>query len=133
MEADLFPAHNPDKSDLIDGSIGEKSPFHNTFGYYAHGIRPETAILPSGWKSRLVRIQNENTNHIAGLCLSVPDLVVSKLAAGREKDLEFVRAIFKHDLLKSLAVESLLSELDAATALAIRPRLARCASGASAP
>jgi hypothetical protein len=32
-EADLWPPEAPEKSDLIDGSIGEKSPFHDTFGY----------------------------------------------------------------------------------------------------
>src|SRR5205807_7298032 len=53
QEADLYPADAPEKADLVDGSIGEKSPFHETFGYYAHGVAPETAVLPSNWKSRL--------------------------------------------------------------------------------
>jgi len=35
IEADLYPRHAPDKSDLIDGAIGELSAFHQTFGYYA--------------------------------------------------------------------------------------------------
>src|ERR1700722_15397262 len=70
MEADMYPLDAPDRADLIDGSIGENSPFHSTFGYYAHGVAPETATLPTNWKSRLVRLQNENTNNIAGLCLS---------------------------------------------------------------
>ena len=77
MEADMYPLDAPDRADLIDGSIGENSPFHSTFGYYAHGVAPETATLPTNWKSRLVRLQNENTNNIAGLCLSMPDLVAS--------------------------------------------------------
>jgi hypothetical protein len=33
MEADLFPIDDPKVTDLIDGSIGESSPFHETFGY----------------------------------------------------------------------------------------------------
>jgi len=44
----------PEKADIIDGCIGELSPFHETFGYYAHGIGPETAVLPAKWKTRLV-------------------------------------------------------------------------------
>jgi hypothetical protein len=36
MEADLFPFNLPERADVIDGSIGELSPFHQTFGYYAH-------------------------------------------------------------------------------------------------
>jgi hypothetical protein len=43
QEADIYPLGDPAKSDLIDGTIGELSPFHETFGYYAHGVGPETA------------------------------------------------------------------------------------------
>jgi hypothetical protein len=95
MEVDLYPQECPDRADLIDGSIGEDSMFHETFGYFAHGIGPETAILPKGWESRLVPIQNENTNGITGFCLSLPDIVISKLIAGREKDLEYAEILFK--------------------------------------
>ncbi|MFN8641761.1 MAG: hypothetical protein U0802_08940 [Candidatus Binatia bacterium] len=28
VEADLFPLHHPERADLIDGTIGELSPFH---------------------------------------------------------------------------------------------------------
>src|SRR5216684_3451019 len=42
-EADLYPLHHPERADLIDGSIGELSPFHETFGYYAQGVAEETA------------------------------------------------------------------------------------------
>lgn len=49
MEADVFPLRDPGKADLIDGSIGELSPFHEQFGYYAHGVSPDTARLPQGW------------------------------------------------------------------------------------
>ena len=46
MEADVYPRNHPERADLIDGSIGEGSPFHATFGYYAQGVGPETAKLP---------------------------------------------------------------------------------------
>jgi hypothetical protein len=46
MEADVFTLRSAEDADLIDGSIGEGSPFHQTFGYYAHGVSVETAILP---------------------------------------------------------------------------------------
>jgi hypothetical protein len=101
IEADLFSLHNPADADLIDGSIGEGSPFHQTFGYYAHGVAEETAILPSGWKERLIPVQNENTGGGKGLCLEVHDLAVSKLVAGREKDLDFVQTLLRHHLAKA--------------------------------
>lgn len=54
LEADLFTLRSPSDADLIDGSIGEASPFHQTFGHYAHGVGEETAMLPTGWKERLI-------------------------------------------------------------------------------
>lgn len=91
MEADVYPRQRPDLADLIDGAIGEGSPFHERFGYYAQGVGPETAVLPAGWESRLVRVQNPNTDLKIGWCLELHDLAAAKLAAGREKDWVFVR------------------------------------------
>jgi hypothetical protein len=34
-------------ADLLDGSIGEASMFHATFGYYAQGVVEDTAVLPA--------------------------------------------------------------------------------------
>lgn len=100
IEADLFSMRSPADAVLIDGSIGEGSPFHQTFGYYAHGVAEETAVLPAGWKDRLVRLHNKNTGGGTGLCLEVHDLAVSKLVAGREKDLNFISALLRHRLAK---------------------------------
>lgn len=51
-EAGVFPMHNPQLSDLIDSSIGEGSPFHQMYGYYAQSVDHRTATLPSGWRDR---------------------------------------------------------------------------------
>jgi hypothetical protein len=48
VEVDLYPKHHPDRADLIDGSIGELSPFHETYGYYAQGVGPTTARRITG-------------------------------------------------------------------------------------
>jgi len=89
-EADLIPVQHPERWNLLDGVLGELSPFDETFGYFADGVEEKTAILPSGWKDRLIKIKNSNTDSVCGLCLEPHDLMVSKLMAGREKDLEFV-------------------------------------------
>jgi hypothetical protein len=81
---------HPERWNLVDGVLGELSPFDETFGYFADGVEEKTAILPSGWKNRLIKIENRNTDNVYGLCLEPHDLMVSKLMAGREKDLEFV-------------------------------------------
>jgi len=129
MEADLFPLKEPEKADLIDGSIGELSPFHETFGYYAHGVGPETAVLPANWKIRLVRVENENTGGIVGWCLSPADLAVSKLAAGREKDLAFVRGLLKYRLVGEEEIRQVLTELPEDRVEGVASALARCSMG----
>jgi hypothetical protein len=88
-EADVFPRNRPERWDLIDGSIGEGSPFHETFGYYAQGVEEGTATLPAGWKDRLVLVCNAGTRFAKGWCLEPHDLVLAKYAAAREKDLRF--------------------------------------------
>jgi hypothetical protein len=97
VEADLYPRNHPERADLIDGSIGELSPFHQSFGYYAHGVGEETAVLPLGWTERLVPIP---LGEVVGLCLEIHDLALSKWAAGREKDREFARGAVEHGLVE---------------------------------
>lgn len=99
MEADIYPKNAPQLSDLIDGSIGEMSAFHENFGYYAQGVGTDTAILPTGWEKRVIGIQNKNTDLKVGYCLEPHDLAASKLAAGRDKDWDFVCAMIEHNFI----------------------------------
>lgn len=98
VEADVFPRNAPEQADLIDGSIGELSPFHSTFGYYAQGVAPETAIAPAGWQDRLVPVRGPGTRGATGWCLEMHDLLLSKYVAGREKDAEFTAAAVRHHM-----------------------------------
>lgn len=67
-EIDLYAPDDEAASDLVDGSIGEKSPFHETFGYYGHGVGPRTAVLPRRWKERAIRIATPATGGVTGIC-----------------------------------------------------------------
>lgn len=108
VKADVYPKNHSERADLIDGSIGEGSPFHDTFGYYAQGVGDTTATLPSGWQDRLVAVCNENTLGATGWCLEAHDLVVSKLVAGREKDLVFAAEAVRHRLVATETLEERL-------------------------
>jgi len=112
METDLYPRNKPELADLVDGSIGEGSYFHEQFGYYAQGVGPETAILPAGWEKRLARIENKNTNGIAGLCLDVHDMAISKYVAGRPKDREFTRELAQQTMTKHQTLKQRLNATD---------------------
>lgn len=111
MEADVFPLEHPERSELIDGAIGELSAFHEQFGYYAQGVSPHTAVLPRGWQSRLHVLENQNTNGVAGHCLDPHDLALSKYAAGRPKDRAFNRVLIQHGYVRKGKLLKLLEEM----------------------
>lgn len=105
-------------ADLIDGSIGEASMFHDTFGYYAQGVVESTARLPDGWQARLVPFDTPGTRGVTAWCLELHDLWVSKAVAGREKDREFCRALVQ----RGVVMPDVLTErLD--SVLALDPRV----------
>jgi hypothetical protein len=126
-ELDVFTT-DPKGSELIDGSIGERTAFHETFGYYAHGVAEDTATLPFGWKDRLVRVENENTGGAVGLCLEAHDLAISKLIAGREKDLDFLCSLIRHGLVDAQVLKERLNTVDLASERMeyATARLSRC-------
>ena len=134
LEADVYPSDDPAKAEIIEGAMGEASPFHIHFGYYAHGVGPETAVLPPGFEKRLVAIKNENTHGYTGLCLEVHDLAVSKLAAGREKDFVFVKELIRHGMVQAGTLKSRAESLtvDDSTKSLILSRIDRIAREAAA-
>jgi hypothetical protein len=54
MEADVYPLDDPDRAIEIDGTIGEGSYLHDTYGYYAHGVGAETAARGAEPRAGLV-------------------------------------------------------------------------------
>ncbi len=94
MEVDVYPLSDPERAVEIDGAIGEGSRFHETYGYYAHGVGPETITAPAGWESRLQKLELAPIRRASAQaivwCLSLPDLMLAKLAAGRPHDITFV-------------------------------------------
>lgn len=93
----VYPRNHPERAELVEGSIGELSPFHEAYGYYAQGVGERTAVLPDGWEERLVPVP---TSAGRGLCLEPHDLVISKYVAGREKDRDYARAAIQHRLVE---------------------------------
>ena len=110
-EIDLYPALRPEKADLIDGAIGAHSTFHDTFGYHVDGVGPETASLPKDWMSRAVLTY---FGEITAICPDLHDLVVSKCAAGRGKDADFVRILLASGLVEENILLERIAMLDPA-------------------
>ncbi len=109
-EIDLYPSMAPEKSDLIDGVIGALSMFHDTHGYHADGVSPETAVMPADWMDRA---RLHYFGDITAICPDLTDLCVGKVAAGRDKDAEFLRILLaEHHVDLAVLVERIES-LDA--------------------
>jgi hypothetical protein len=124
IEVDILPiADSNDETarlaDLIEGVAGEFSPFEELHGFHIGGVDVETAVLPGGWRDRLVKVQNANTAAatgeaiFTGWCLDKEDLCVAKLCALREKDQNFVAALLDARLVNPDVIGSRLEMLPA--------------------
>ncbi len=70
IEVDVQPKNRPEAVDTIDGVLGELSMFHQTHGFYVHGISIESALLPDGWQQRTKIITDPvSTRGNKGLCI----------------------------------------------------------------
>lgn len=108
-EIDLYPAVHPEKSDLIDGAIGALSSFHETFGYHADGVGPETAVMPPDW---MQRASLHYMGEITVICPEIHDLAVSKCVAARHKDADFVRGLLAHRLMDLDVLITRIGQID---------------------
>lgn len=104
-------------ADLIEGVAGEWSPFEEQHGFSIDGVDLATAVLPAGWRDRLVKVQNANTAapsgqpQYTGWCLDKEDLCVAKLCALREKDRNFVAALLDAGLVDAEIIAKRLPEV----------------------
>jgi hypothetical protein len=98
-DVDVIPPRDDEQmADRISFVLGEASDFDLEYGYYAQGVTSATPrYAPRGWKTRAVPIRVQK---YTGWCMEAHDLVLSKLGAGREKDLDFAKSAAKLGLLR---------------------------------
>jgi hypothetical protein len=103
IEVDVQPKNRPENVGAIDGALGELPLFHQTHGFYIHGLPiEETAVLPQGWEHRARPVTDEIlTRGNTGWCVEAHDLAASKLTAYREKDRSFVRVLLTEEMIDS--------------------------------
>ena len=113
IEVDVQPMNRPEAVDMIDAVLGELSQFHQTHGFYVHGVLLETATLPDGWEKRTVPVSHPlATRGNTGYCLESHDLAASKLAAYRDKDRDFVRTLLAEGMINPEVLLARVSDLD---------------------
>jgi len=88
-------------------AIGQGSPFHEQYGYYADPVDEAAVKLPKGWRSRLIPLPAGDAG-IRGACLDPHDLAISKYVARREKDLEFTKALARRGYISKKRLLDLL-------------------------
>lgn len=100
IEIDIQAKTYPDRTDLIDGALGEDSLFHATHGFYVHGVSIEAATLPAGWEGRTIAVRHSvGDRGGTGHCIEAHDLAASKLVANREKDRIFVTTLLSEQVI----------------------------------
>ncbi len=96
VEADfLLGPHGHEMIEMVRDNLGHLSDFYEKHGYFADPLGMAVVTLAPGWQDRLQPLKDDN-GQVVAKCLELHDLAVSKLIAGREKDL-----IFLCDLLDS--------------------------------
>jgi len=121
FEVDLIAKRDPSRSEWLN-VIGQDSHFHEQFGYYADPVDESTAVLPKGWKARLVNLPEGETDGVRGLCLDPHDLALAKYAAGRDKDVVFTRELATRGLVAQDLLQKLLDEMPVPDAVRERIR-----------
>jgi hypothetical protein len=115
MEADIYPLRDPGRAIEVDGAIGDGSWFQRTHGYYARGVGPETAKLPRGWEERRLRVdvdaRVESKRQPVAYCPDVNDVVLCKLVAGRDRDIDYAREAKAHGLVELDVMRQLVADL----------------------
>lgn len=98
-DVDVIPPQDDERTaDRISFVLGEAIDFDLEHGYYAQGVTSRTpTYAPRGWKARAVPIRVEK---YTGWCMEAHDLVLSKLGAGREKDIGFAKSAAELGLLQ---------------------------------
>ena len=109
FEVDLIATKGVERTEWLN-AIGQDSRFHETFGYYADPVDESAAILPKGWKGRLVNLPAGDTEGVRALCLEPHDLAIAKYAAGRDKDRTFTRELARRGYTKRARLLELLDE-----------------------
>jgi len=108
IEVDIMPKNKPEMADMIDGALGEKSLFHQTHGFYVHGVSLESAVLPAEWETRTSAVKDYMNEKNIGWCIEAHDLAASKLIAFRDKDRDFVRRLLME---KMISIDVLIERL----------------------
>jgi len=119
-EADLFawdvsPEEAVRIADDLDGFLGQQSQFDATYGYYVDGVEPSTATLPDDWRERAMTYSSPAAGDVEAIVPHPEDIALSKLCAGREKDVDWVATGIKARLIDPANLRARVDKLPGLT------------------
>jgi hypothetical protein len=89
IDADCYTLADPPRVFDLSAQLGEGSAYHQAHGVYLDPVSPLLPTLPQGWEARLIRIEH---SPVTAHCLEPVDAAISKLARGEPRDMRWVRA-----------------------------------------
>ena len=102
VECDFWFRDEPEAVERLAAELGKDSTFARSTGVYADLLPPDLPMLPQDWEKRLVTY---SARGVSARCLEIHDLIVTKLAAGRLKDYEFIAAVLLSKLARADEVQ----------------------------
>lgn len=81
-----------ESSEEIAALCGDGSTFHDQWGFYIDGVNGETSPLPTGWQSRAVYKEGQNSNGTTVMVVAPcpEDILISKSLRLADKDKDFI-------------------------------------------
>ncbi len=110
-EVDLYAPESEAMTDLVEGTLGEGSMFQDTFGYFAHGVGPDTATFPATWTARSRVVAIPGTDEATVRVPHPTDIAIAKLIAFRPKDIAFVSELMRCGFTTREQVRTALNEV----------------------
>jgi hypothetical protein len=96
IDADCYTLSDPGRIMDLRPALGEGSPYHKLRGIYLDPVSPKLPTLPEHWESRLLRMERQG---VVALFLEPHDAAVSKLARGEERDVRWVLAGARNNII----------------------------------
>jgi hypothetical protein len=96
IDADCFTLADPGLVFDLKPALGEGSPYHREHGIYLDPVSPRLPTLPQGWEQRLIRLERDG---VVASFLDPNDAAVSKLARAEPRDLRWVRAGIRSEII----------------------------------
>lgn len=112
-DVDLYAvdASDPEEFSSELEVIGVGSQFHATNAYYADGVSPRTATMPTDWKGRAKRVDISSDDGITVLIPDPNDIAIAKLCAWREKDRQWLEEGLRLKILDKAKIRQRLNSV----------------------